>query len=1480
MATLGGTAAATAFAPGSATAGARSHVGVGHGYGRMERRLSGSVAASSGKGTNGTHGSSCLRVGSRRLMSARPVRHDARTRATAGDGAKEGDGMEDGSPASSVDRARGSGQKPRAGRKNGAAPSPSSSALVASSNALASSSRVVEFVAAWDALSPRLAAAAASGASFSARTPLGETVPVSAGGNREMLLSALKLAIPRLQMIPDQQQLQPGDRPVHERAVEVTLALVDIGMDAECMSAGLLREALVAGTVTLDEIESHLGPGVMRLAHDCARLHALPRRVGSYDDSSAEKLRTFCLTFHDVRAVVVELAYRADQLRRASSLPAFRRTALALETMQLYAPMAHALDAGPLCAELEDLSLQWLFPSSYKSLEQWLRGEGPADRSALDRAREWFTDSLCADPGLMTLVGGPAGVSVKARRKSLFSTMRKVLRDGRAREDVHDLLGMRVIITPQPGSPSHSRTGETNEDDVAAAERSAMAACYRAQQIAHGLFDVLPGRTKDYLQRPKSNGYRSLHSTLTLPEEWTNPDGTVNNAGGTNNTADDEPGVASESCKNKANASARTGLESDGGDDNNGRRVELQVRTAAMHAAAEMGSAAHTAYKGGFKEDPGAADALAELVNAANAAAEERFGSFTQAGLADATGSDADRMFRMFDLDGDGVVTREELRSVIGDMWQGVEGGDLTSQSADELIELLDVDENGTVSPEEFAKFRASVAVLGSLPDADAATAAAIECKFTPRVETDDSLDDEDEDEDMISAADISKINVEDGTDAGQESWTVSSSSDEPVVDVSIASMEKARSMAAKMDEESDEGPGSFSEDEVEDAVAAFAAAQAMSPPPLPPAPPAGRIRPADETMREASKQLKDKQGGEVQWQLVWDLMRAGRPETARELFYQRTTKNPSSTTLWEQWARFELLQGDAERSRGLYRAALLHAEGRPRARAESLRKWGVMEFGAGEPANAVGLFERALNVLQDAEEAAAAAEEVETVEHLGGSVQDASSEWSDSGDDECSDLECVPQLETTESAASLRRAQAVVLCAWAQVASRSGDVTSATALLEDAKTRDANNVRVLHASAQLAEARGDYTEARDVYAAAADAHPRDPHVALSRARLQCWRFDDPDGAREIFTAAAAENPDNYRVLQAWAVMESRKPRRPSGRRGDGGKLAGMAAARPLFQRAADVAPWATKVWAAWAQAEFDATGDADRARELYTRGLGSDPTSVVCLRGLGKVERAATRFSQARDYLERALDLDPRNHMCVRELAMIEEASGNKARAARYFNVAKTLVKEEKAAAFVKRREGQSLPPSTGKGTWVPAQAAAAARGYAAMVQSQSASYTVRYPGGGEAGGGSHSFRSVLAAARGEAAAARRDKGRAGGAATRRNQAAYRRTERAQNAESGDGTADGERVWSGRVQGRGPLRVKKGDRPVGSSLDAPGSSLDNLGSSLDTSGSFDMGASRDEAYAAFVGDEEVEDSFEDSFDEEVKKSMIRGYTD
>ena len=451
-----------------------------------------------------------------------------------------------------------------------------------------------------------------------------------------------------------------SSRPVHERAVEVTLALVDLGMDAECMSAGLLREALVRGAVTLDEIERRLGANVMRLAHDCQRLEKIPRRVGSYDDESAEKLRAFLLTFHDVRAVVVELAYRVDALRDADALPRHRAASLALETMQLYAPVAHALDAGRLCAELEDLSLKQLFPASYDALERWLRSEGPEDEAQLERARARLQERLEKDPSLKALLtrerrkkeeeseeeseeeeeedareearttsaretpGGSSSsssrsypfVRVTARRKSLFSTMRKVLRDGRAREDVHDLLGVRVIVSPEPGSPA--------DGDDAEASRNQMAACYRAREIAHETFDVVPGRAKDYLARPKANGYRSLHSTLELPAEWggddedEDEDADLGRLGGRLGPRPSDASYASDASSSDPSASS-FGASS--------RRSPGGVRLARRRSAS--GSRPRCTRRrrwrrraqlwGGFKEDPGAAEALASFA-AANAA--------------------------------------------------------------------------------------------------------------------------------------------------------------------------------------------------------------------------------------------------------------------------------------------------------------------------------------------------------------------------------------------------------------------------------------------------------------------------------------------------------------------------------------------------------------------------------------------------------------------------------------------------------------------------------------------------------------------------------------------------------------------------------------------------------------------------------------------------------------------------------------------
>ena len=427
------------------------------------------------------------------------------------------------------------------------------------------------------------------------------------------------------------------------------------------------------------------------------------------------------------------------------------------------------------------------------------------------------------------------------------------------------------------------------------------------REITHGLFETVDGRTKDYLRRPKENGYRSLHSTLRLPEAW-KEEREADGEGGEGSSEASESGEgSSEASEARSETKRRNDDEIDDelvssttGDDDDDtssasdedasggrlknfgrvapieRRVELQVRTAAMHFAAESGAAKHAAYKGGFSEDPGAADALAELVAAANAAAEQRFGAFADSairlggdaqkktaaspsGSPSADASHSDRVFRMFDLDGDGRVTRDELRSVIGEVWRGPEMGtddsdasaryaspftsaDDEGVAADELLEMLDADEDGTVSAEEFARFAASLRAIGSLPGADAATAAAIEGSIAstsrPRArETRDARREDDRNDENKTTKTAGR------SEAG--------ANDKNVNDVSAVSADVdgelvvSENFSRDDDEHSDDTRVRDDEKHkkhkkhlIEDAISALADASAMAAPPLPPAPP------------------------------------------------------------------------------------------------------------------------------------------------------------------------------------------------------------------------------------------------------------------------------------------------------------------------------------------------------------------------------------------------------------------------------------------------------------------------------------------------------------------------------------------------------------------------------------------------------------------------------------------------------------------
>jgi GTP pyrophosphokinase len=866
--------------------------------------------------------------------------------------------------------------------------------------------QVLEFVAAWDALAPRLrgsgnAPGRPGSSGRESRPPSGEAL--------RSLLEALKLAVPALQRAGS-----PGlsGRSRQATALGVAACLADLGADGTTVGAALLAEAVDAGGLTLERVASSLGAPTAALVADCARVRRLPLGGGGYDDASAERLRTFCLAFHDMRAILVELASRCDALRHAEQLPAWAASALALETMQLYAPMAHALAhlAGDLRFELEDRAFQVLFPQSYASVADWLGGVLPAGQEALGAACEALQQALAGDAHLGALLGETGSLDLRSRLKSRYSTMRKLLRQPqRGREAVHDLLGIRVVVS------------------AASSEQAAVQACYRVQELAHGLWTPLPGRTKDYIAAPKPNGYASLHSTLLLPP----------------------------------------GLE-----------LELQVRTAAMEAEAEQGSAAHTAYKGGLgTTDPANAKQLSALIAAAQAVAEHRYRPFLPPPQARSAvggrsvegeapgGSDAidDAVFRAFDTDGDGEITVAELAAVMGELQQhghddGGGSGAGVALAAAELMQLVDTDASGTVTAAEWAAFRRRVAVLQRMPQEDESTRHTL-------------------------ASSISQ--------QGTATPSVAPAAPRPLVaGADLLAQEKR-------------GSG----------VQLGLPAVVDGPAPTPSAAP-GVSRNAEELLvaREASRARA--------MAAVDSLVASGDLFSARQLLRTVTSSDPSFSAGWTRWAGLEAEAGRPEQAMALHEAA---AQWAPDAgdRARALLRAALCASRLGKRDDAArGLFKRAAQAAQRS------ADGDVPVLHAW-----ACFEAKRGGTGLARQLLGDAQSRDPENVA--------VLHARGVLEADAGRPVAAARFFADGLAVDPGNPRLLHAWARLDAARGRLGDARARFSQALGLHPRNTYIlqawALAELRAGC-----PAAARALLAHGTATDPGSAPLWSAMAQLEER----------------------------------------------------------------------------------------------------------------------------------------------------------------------------------------------------------------------------------------------------------------------------------------------------------------------------------------------------
>ena len=307
------------------------------------------------------------------------------------------------------------------------------------------------------------------------------------------------------------QKRASGD-PYFSHPVEVAGILTELKLDEPTIVTGLLHDTLEDTDATYEELQKLFGEEVAQLVDGVTKLSKL--ELSADQNKQAENFRKLLVaTANDIRVLIVKLADRLHNMRTLHYIhDPSRKQRIAQETLEIYAPLAGRMGIQSFREELEDLSFKMLKPQGYNLISEKL--------AALKAERSDMLDSIAYDLKNL-LTEEDVDAAVEGREKSPFSIWRKMENKSISLEQLSDIFGFRVIV-------------DTEAD------------CYRALGAVHRKWQFVPGRFKDYISVPKTNNYRSLHTTIIGP---------------------------------------------------NRQRVEIQIRTSEMHTIAQNGVAAHWLYK-------------------------------------------------------------------------------------------------------------------------------------------------------------------------------------------------------------------------------------------------------------------------------------------------------------------------------------------------------------------------------------------------------------------------------------------------------------------------------------------------------------------------------------------------------------------------------------------------------------------------------------------------------------------------------------------------------------------------------------------------------------------------------------------------------------------------------------------------------------------------------------------------------------------
>lgn len=281
-----------------------------------------------------------------------------------------------------------------------------------------------------------------------------------------------------------------GEPYIYHPIAVAQIAAEEIGLGTTSIVCALLHDVVEDTDITLEDIEREFGKKVAKI------IDGLTKISGVFDYNSslqAENFRKMLLTLaDDVRVILIKLADRLHNMRTMDFMPRHKQLKIASETIYLYAPLAHRLGLYAIKSELEDLSMKYLEPDTYKTIARQLN-EKKAERTAFIKAFVEPINDILADQGLVANVFG--------RPKSIHSIWNKMKKKNIPFEEVYDLFAIRIILDSAP---------EQEKADS-----------WKAYSIVTDLYRPNPDRLRDWISSPKANGYESLHTTVMGPKgQW------------------------------------------------------------------------------------------------------------------------------------------------------------------------------------------------------------------------------------------------------------------------------------------------------------------------------------------------------------------------------------------------------------------------------------------------------------------------------------------------------------------------------------------------------------------------------------------------------------------------------------------------------------------------------------------------------------------------------------------------------------------------------------------------------------------------------------------------------------------------------------------------------------------------------------------------------------------------------------------------